>query len=102
MDKIYQVVFVDEYNNWYLCGFYTSLLDAEEDVNEYLKLYTLEPEMNEGETEAAFGDDKPLGHLTEYASTFESNFDRVIDVECGCVEVRGFIFNKEELLKCLK
>lgn len=100
--KVYQVVFVDEYNNWYLCGFYTSLLDAEKDVNEYLSGYTLESDMNEGETEAAFGDDKPLGHLEEYASTFEFNFDRVIDVECGCVEVRGFIFDKEALIDSIK
>lgn len=99
--KVYQVVFVDEYNNWFLCGFYKSLLDAEKDVNEYLSSYTLSEDVYEGQTEAAFGEDKPLGHLEEYASTFESNFDRVIDVECGCVEVRGFIFDKEALIECL-
>ena len=90
--KKYQVVFVDEYNNWYLIGFFDSLRDAEEDVNSYLSNYTCVDDNGENEYVPQFGDDTELGHLREYASTFGPCFDRVIDVDCGCIEVRGFIF----------
>ena len=91
--KKYQVVFVDEYNNWYLVGFFDKLEDAVPEVNAYLESYELE-EDEEGNTGFVpqFGKDASLGELTEYASTFSSCFDRIIDTTCGCVQVRGFIF----------
>ena len=92
-NKKYQVVFVDEYNNWYLVGFFDKLEDAVPEVNAYLESYELE-EDEEGNTgvDPQFGKDASLGELTEYASTFSSCFDRIIDTTCGCVQVRGFIF----------
>ena len=92
-NKKYQVVFVDEYNNWYLVGFFDKLEDAVPEVNAYLESYELE-EDEEGNTGVVtqFGKDASLGELTEYASTFSSCFDRIIDTTCGCVQVRGFIF----------
>ena len=92
-NKKYQVVFVDEYNNWYLVGFFDKLEDAVPEVNAYLESYELE-EDEEGNTGVVpqLGKDASLGELTEYASTFSSCFDRIIDTTCGCVQVRGFIF----------
>ena len=92
--KKYQVVFVDEYNNWYLIGFFDNLQDAEEELNEYLKDYKYVDvdDYNEEMKECQFGDDKPLGHLQEYPSSFGKCFDLIIDADCGCVQVRGFIF----------
>ena len=78
----YQVVFVDEYNNWYLIGFFEKLEDAEPLVREYLEGYDFEDGITIEEA----------CHLEEYASTFCSCFDKIIDTTCGCVEVRGFIY----------
>lgn len=89
--KKYEVVFVDEYNNWYLVGFYDKLREAEKDVNEYLKTYVDE---ETGEP-LWFGSDEnsPCGELTEYASTYGYCFDRILDTPEGCIQVRGFIFD---------
>lgn len=87
--KKYEVVFVDEYNNWYLVGFYDTLKEAEKDVNEYLKTY-VDEETNEP---LYFGKNSTCGELTEYASTFNYCFDRILDTPEGCIQVRGFIFD---------
>ena len=87
--KKYQVVFVDEYNNWYLVGFYDKLREAEKDVNEYLKTY-VDEETNEP---LWVGEHSPFGELTEYASTYGSCFDKEFCTPEGCIEIRGFIFD---------
>lgn len=79
----YQVVFVDEYNNWYLIGFFEKLSDAEPELKDYLEGYEFE---EEGVTV------DEVCHLEEYPSTFCTCFDKVIDTTCGCVEIRGFIY----------
>ena len=89
--KKYQVVFVDEYNNWWLVGFFDKLQDAEPQLNEMLKEY-VGIDYDGNEYKVQFGDDTQLGHLTEYASTYGSCFDTEISCDCGCIEVRGFIF----------
>ena len=83
-EKKYQVIFVDEYDNWYEVGWYDNLEEAEEPLNEYLKVYT-----DEDGNVPMFGEKTTLGHLEEYPSTFNPCFDRDICVDCGCVQVRG-------------
>ena len=90
-NKKYQVVFVDEYNNWYLVGFFDNLEDAVPEVNSYLETYECD-EDDEISGVPQFGKDGNLGELTEYASTTSFCFDRIIDTTSGCVEVSGFIF----------
>lgn len=91
--KKYEVVFVDEYNIWWFVGFYDKLEDAEKDVNEYIKDYTLEDEDSEyNEFATEFGENKSLGRLQEYFSTYGNCFDRIINTPNGCIEIRGFIF----------
>lgn len=85
-ERKYQVVFVDEYDNWYEVGWYDDLEEAEEPLNDYLKLYK-----DEDGNVPEFGEGTNLGHLEEYPSTFTFCFDRFIDVDCGCVQVRGFV-----------
>ena len=89
--KKYQVVFVDEYNNWWLVGFFDNLRDAEPQLNDYLKCYNA-CEGDEEYDHFAFGDNETLGPLTEYMATSGWCFDRIIDVDAGVIEVRGFIF----------
>lgn len=94
--KRYQVIFVDEYNNMYLVGFYSNLRDAEPDVNQYLKDYNGYGDDDE-EVDAPLhlgDDDGPgcIGRLEEYASTMSTCFDRVIDATVGCIQIRGFVF----------
>lgn len=88
----YQVIFVDEYNNWYLVGFFNNLEDSEEELNSYLEGYELE-DIEDGNSKIPqFGKDQNLGILQEYSSTFNTCFDRIIHTTCGCVEVRGFVY----------
>lgn len=91
----YQVVFVDEYNNWYLVGFFNDLKAAEPEVREYLSGYEFEDcdanAENSPERQAELLEE--ASHLAEYPSTFCSCFDKIIDTTCGYVEIRGFIFN---------
>lgn len=101
--KYYHVIFVDEYNNWYELGMYASLKDAEPDVNSQLEGYNyVDEDGNSTDEHPAFGVDKNLGPLQEYAGTFCPCFDRVIDVEEGCVQVRGFISSTELTIQELK
>lgn len=95
----YQVVFVDEYNNWYNIGFFEKLEEAEVHLNSFLIGYELEDASEyaeDGETVPAkdpqFGEGQVLGHLQEYAGTFGPQFDLTINTTCGCVEVRGFVY----------
>ena len=90
-NKKYQVVFVDEYNNWYLIGFFNNLKDAEPELNDCLKGYEMDDEDYDGK-EPQFGEGESLGELTEYAGTFNPVFDRTISTTCGYVAVRGFVF----------
>ena len=88
---LYEVMMQDEYDNLYLLGFYESLDDAIEDVNDFI---------------GAYDDDGAIplerGDLAEYASTFGTCFDREIEWEngddCpGTIMVRGFILSAKSV-----
>ena len=88
---LYEVVMQDEYDNLYLLGFYVSLDDSIDDINEFLSVY---------EDDGAI----PLkkGDLAEYASTFGTCFDREIEWEnekdCpGSIMIRGFILSAKSV-----
>lgn len=97
MDKVYQVFVQDEYNNNYMCGFYNSLDDCIDDVNQYILLdkYKLSK-----------------GDIKEYPTTFDLCFDVCLydilldkfgdDFEDCNLEssmyIRGFIFDKDSLI----
>ena len=77
----------DEYDNLYLLGFYESLDDAIEDINDFISAY-----YEDGAIPLKKGD------LAEYASTFGSCFDREIEWknedDCpGSIMIRGFILS---------
>lgn len=101
--KYYQVIFVDEYNNFYELGLYKDLLDAEPDVNGHLSNYVLmeDDDVDPGAV-PQFGENANLGHLVEYPSTFNYCFDRIIPVEEGDVQVRGFIKDTEDTIQELR
>ena len=98
---VYQVYIVDEYNNAYQIGFFNNLDEAIEPINSFLNIYNVQL--------------KP-GDLKECDGTFGPYFDTYLSeifweqieneeldaCEVGSVMIRGFIFNKEELLKELK
>lgn len=84
---LYEVMMQDEYNDLYLLGFYESLDDAIEDINDFISAYYEDVAI-------------PLkkGDLAEYASTFGSCFDREIEWknedDCpGSIMIRGFILS---------
>lgn len=94
--KKYQIIMQDEYNNLYNLGFYKHLEDSIEDINNWLSLYGTKIE-----------------DLSEYASTFNSCFDKEIETKDGnVVMVRGFMiydcpimvkhYNNEEINKELE
>lgn len=41
MNKIYQVLIQDNYNNLHLIGFYKQLKDSINDINEFLSIYNI-------------------------------------------------------------
>lgn len=90
MDKIYQVIYQDEYDNLILLGFYKSLEDDIPDINSELE------EFNVSITK----DD-----LKEYAGTLGNHFDLDISMlfdeadDLPFVKIRGFAFDKEYLMK---
>lgn len=67
----YQVVFVDEYSNWWLCGFYDDLNEALPQANAFLSQYKSDPSEETGTSGPSFG--------KEFATP------------CGCVSIRGFV-----------
>ena len=84
---LYEVMMQDEYDNLYLLGFYESLDDAIEDINDFISAY-----YEDGAIPLKKGD------LAEYASTFGSCFDREIEWknedDCpGSIMIRGFILS---------
>ena len=84
---LYEIVIQDEYNDFYLLGFYGSLDDAIEDINGFISVYD-----EDGVISLKKGD------LAEYASTFGACFDREIEWknedDCpGSVMIRGFILS---------
>ena len=101
--KIYQVIFVDEYDNFDELGFYKDLADAEPDVNKHLENYVICEDDDEHPGEVPqFGEGKNLGRLEEYPGTFSFCFDRIIGVDEGCVAVRGFILDTDGILEDIK
>ena len=88
---LYEVMMQDEYDNLYLLGFYESLDDALEDINDFIGAY---------DDDGAIPLEK--GDLAEYASTFGTCFDREIEWEneedCpGTIMVRGFILSAKSV-----
>ena len=84
---LYEVMMQDEYDNLYLLGFYGSLGDAIEDINDFISVYD-----EDGAIPLKKED------LAEYASTFGPCFDREIEWknedDCpGSVMIRGFILS---------
>ena len=84
---LYEVMMQDEYDNLYLLGFYGSLGDAIEDINDFISVYD-----EDGAIPLKKED------LAEYASTFGTCFDREIEWknedDCpGSVMIRGFILS---------
>lgn len=84
---LYEIVMQDEYDNLYLLGFYESLDDAIEDINDFISAY-----YEDGAIPIKRGD------LAEYASTFGACFDREVEWknedDCpGSIMIRGFILS---------
>lgn len=84
---LYEVMMQDEYDNLYLLGFYESLDDAIDDINDFISAY-----YEDGAIPIKNGD------LAEYASTFGACFDREIEWknedDCpGSIMIRGFILS---------
>ena len=87
----YEVMFIDEYNNMYLIGFFNNLQDAVPELNNMLKGYEAVDEETGEVFEPQLGDEH-IGDLTEYVSTYGTCFDKDICVQEGCVQIRGFVF----------
>ena len=80
---VYQVIMEDEYHNLYHLGFYKNLKSSLIDINGWLKIYGVNLQQDE---------------LTTYSSTFDSCFDKTIEIEDGLyVYLRGFVFENIEI-----
>lgn len=95
MNKVYQVIMQDEYNNLFLCGFYKELKEAVSDINDFISVY---------------GDYKITEEdLRVRESTFGECFDTSLndifflededsdDSGIAGVEIRGFVLEEEHI-----
>lgn len=94
MNKIYQVYIVDEYNNAYHIGFFDNLDKAVDPINSFLEVYGVS--IKEGDLKEMSGTFSP--YFDTYLSDILYDDEVELDEICG-VMIRGFIFDKEELLK---
>ena len=87
MNKKYEVIMQDEWNNLYRLGEYKELKDSIEDINGFLSVYNVTIKEED---------------LKEYASTFGGAFDLDIGMmyedrdDLVGIMVRGFILYDEE------
>lgn len=87
MNKRYEVIMQDEWNNLYRLGEYKELKDSIEDINGFLSVYDVTIKEED---------------LKEYASTFGGAFDLDIGMmyedrdDLVGIMVRGFILYDEE------
>lgn len=87
MNKRYEVIMQDEWNNLYRLGEYEELKDSIEDINGFLSVYDVTIQEED---------------LKEYASTFGGAFDLDIGMmyedrdDLVGIMVRGFILYDEE------
>ena len=87
MNKKYEVIMQDEWNNLYRLGEYKELKDSIEDINGFLSVYDVTIKEED---------------LKEYASTFGGAFDLDIGMmyedrdDLVGIMVRGFILYDEE------
>ena len=87
MNKRYEVIMQDEWNNLYRLGEYEELKDSIEDINGFLSVYDVTIKEED---------------LKEYASTFGGAFDLDIGMmyedrdDLVGIMVRGFILYDEE------
>lgn len=100
MSKIYEIFIQDEWNNITLMGFYNTIDDSIEDINNFIHIYGDEYKLEKGmlkEYPGTFGEclDVSLGDL------FNVWDDQERADEVGSVMIRGFILDKEELLECI-
>lgn len=87
MNKRYEVIMQDEWNNLYRLGEYKELKDSIGDINDFLSVYDVTIKEED---------------LKEYASTFGEAFDLDIGMmyedrdDLVGIMVRGFILYNEE------
>lgn len=90
MNKVYQVIYQDEWDNLIQLGFYNKLEDAVNDINNELEEYDISITKED---------------LKSHSGMFEECFDLDISLlfddrdDIPFVKIRGFIFNKEFLIK---
>lgn len=87
MNKRYEVIMQDEWNNLYRLGEYNELKDSIDDINGFLKVYDVQIKEED---------------LKEYTSTFGGAFDLDIGMmyekrdDLTGIMVRGFILYDDE------
>lgn len=100
MDKIYQVILQDEWNNLYHQGFYPSLAASLPSLNSFLESYGVKLEKKDLKTYAgSFSEvfDANIGDIC--ASKYHMDEDSTEYEELSQLQIRGFIFEKNALLK---
>lgn len=98
--KLYEIIFVDEYENFINLGFYKDLNDAIEDINEQLKEYgNGKYKLEKGEVKASpstFGECFDLDIVNHFIEKLGENFEEEINEDLHGVAIRGFIYELTE------
>lgn len=101
MKKLYEVIFVDEYNNFLLLGWFSDLDNAIESINKQLSVYgkgkyQLENgDLKEylGTINICFGMDLPYFFTEKMGDSFENEIYR----ELNSCQIRGFVYEFNNL-----
>jgi hypothetical protein len=95
MNKVYQVIMQDEYNNLFLCGFYKELKEAVSDINDFISVYG-DYKITEEDLrvrKSTFGECFDVS-LNDIFFSEEENIDYS---DIAGVEIRGFILEEEHI-----
>ena len=90
MNRVYQVIYQDEWDNLIQLGFYNKLEDAVNDINNELEEYDI-----------SITKEDLKSHSGMFGECFDLNISLLFDDrdDIPFVKIRGFIFDKEFLIK---
>ena len=103
MKKLYEVVFVSEWNNYSLLGWYANLDDAIEDVNNELETYENgKYQLEKGDLKeyvSSFGTCFDLGLASFFCDKLEADQDEEDKIysELQSCEIRGYVYELDDL-----
>ena len=97
--KLYQIIFVDEFDNFTNLGFYKSLDDSLKDINGRLSAYGKQYKLEKGEVleyPSTLGKCFDLDVANHFAEKFGEEKEEQVMEDLHGVAIRGFVYELTE------